>query len=527
MRAQLFTVAVQKYTMTADQLPEKQRNMIFWASFLSLAAAGFGFAYRVMALGEWQTEFDLTGQEAGVIFGWSLWPIAITMILFSLIVDKVGHKLSMYLAFTFQALSVLLSLSAKSPDGLKMAALCAGLGHGIVEAVINPVCSTMYPKDKTRMLNILHAAWPAGLAVGGALVLLPGLAELSLGARSIWMLIPVIAYGIMLLPCKFPIDERVQNNISYSSMLKEVGFLAATLAFFLLSYELLGQFIDPEKTTLRLVVALVIGFGVGGFFGAYTKSLGKILYFILCLLMIPLATTELGTDAWIKELMTPTMGEFAGWAIVLSAVIMMGLRFQAGLLAKRFSPPTILVISSFFSLCGLMTLSVANGFAPIIFAFVLYAIGQTFYWPTVLGFAAEQYPKGGALSLNTVSAIGLLSVGIIGTPIIGSFRDNHVSNEVKALSAEVYESSKKEASFFGVPYTAIDTEAAGAAVAGTDLEAGYSKGMSKATRKSLRTVAFAFPGIMLVSFILIALFYRSKGGYKAVELTEGGDASPS
>ena len=98
MRAQLFTVAIQKFTMTADQLPEKQRNMIFWASFLSLAAAGFGFAYRVMALGEWQTEFDLTGQEAGVIFGWSLWPIAITMILFSLIVDKVGHKLSMYLS---------------------------------------------------------------------------------------------------------------------------------------------------------------------------------------------------------------------------------------------------------------------------------------------------------------------------------------------------------------------------------------------------------------------------------------------
>ena len=57
-------------------------------------------------------------------------------------------------------------------------------------------------------------------------------------------------------------------------------------------------------------------------------------------------------------------------------------------------------------------------------AFVLYAIGQTFYWPTVLGFVSEQFPKGGAMTLNTVSAMGLLTVGIFGFPFLGAAQDH-------------------------------------------------------------------------------------------------------
>ena len=100
------------------ELTNKEKSILFWASFLSLMAAGFGFAYRVMVLGDWGTEFNQTGAELGRIFGASLWPIAITMILFSLIVDFVGYKLSMYMAFALQALSVVLTYTATSPDQL-------------------------------------------------------------------------------------------------------------------------------------------------------------------------------------------------------------------------------------------------------------------------------------------------------------------------------------------------------------------------------------------------------------------------
>ena len=494
------------------ELNNKEKSILFWASFLSLMAAGFGFAYRVMVLGDWGTEFNLTGAEKGSIFGASLWPIAITMIIFSLIVDYVGYKLSMYIAFALQALSVGLTFTAGSPGQLYTAALFAGLGHGIVEAVINPVCAAIYNKDKTKWLNILHAAWPAGLAVGGALVILCG--GLGWKTNALWMLIPVVIYGILFLKVKFPVDERVAAKIPYSEMLKDVGFLSAFMAAFLLTHEITNLITGGNA---QLTISLIIGAVIGGAFGFMTKSLGRPLYFILCLLMVPLATTELGTDAWIKELMTPVMGEYAAWALVLSAAIMMTLRFQAGVLTARFSAPIILTISSVFSMAGLMMLSQVDGFM-IFVAFVLYAIGQTFYWPTVLGFASEQYPKGGALTLNTVSAIGLLSVGIIGAPIIGAFNDNHTKNNVEQVSTEIYEASKKDANLFGVKYEAIDAAKADELAVAADLTKEVTDAKTKSGRQSLMTVALAFPMVMGIAFFIIGMWFKARGGYKAVDI---------
>ena len=424
----------------------------------------------------------------------------------------------MYAAFILQTLSGILTFTAKTPDALYWACICAGLGHGIVEAVINPVCSTIYPTQKSKMLNILHAAWPAGLVAGGVLMLTPGLSDLSWQVKGLWIIIPTIAYGILFLKPQFPEDERVQAKVPYADMLKEVGFLGASLASFLLFYEIYRVFVGESPN----LIWISLGFGavVGLAFGAYTKSLGKPLYFILLLLMIPLATTELGTDAWIRQLMIPTMGEAqAGWAIVLSAFIMMFLRFQAGHLTTRFSPPTILVISSFFSLMGLIALSVSTGYL-VFGAFVLYAIGQTFYWPTVLGFTAERYPRGGALTLNMVTAVGLLSVGIIGTPIIGAFNDNHTKNNVREISTEVYEVAKTDGSFFGATYESINVETAGEAAAEAGIEEEFDGAVMAASRQSLRSVAYAFPLVMLICFGAIAIYFRVTGGYRPITLLE-------
>lgn len=503
-----------------QEISESDKRILFWACFLSLMAAGVGFAYRVMVLGTWQAEFNLTGAEMGGLFGASLWPIAITMILFSLIVDKVGHKPSMFVAFGLQGASAVLNFMADSPSGIYLAGVCAGLGHGIVEAVINPVCATMYRNEKSKWLNILHAAWPAGIVFGGIFMLVVGTSAMDWRTSGLIILLPVLVYGIMFIKPKFPVDERVQNNIPYYTMLKEVGFFPVAMATFLIFYELSGVFAGPfgyEVPDNILGISLVVGLIVGGAFGAYTKSFGKPLYIFLCLIMVPLATTELGTDAWIKELMTPTMGEYAGWAIVASAFIMMVLRFQAGVLTKRFSAPTVLIFSSFFSFAGLMVLSFSGGWV-VWLAFILYAVGQTFYWPMILGFASERFPKGGALTLNTVTAIGLVSVGTIGTKVLGVFNDNHTTENVKVMSAEIYEASKTEAEFFGVPYEAIDKAKATELSAGAGLEGDFVDAVMLASRQSLRSTAIAFPFVMMIAFVFVALYFRSKGGYKPIDL---------
>ena len=147
-----------------SDLSQREKRLLFWASFLSLAAAGAGFAFRIAKQGAYGKEFGLTYQEVGNIMGASFWPIAVTMILGSLVVDRTGYKKPMYLAFLLQAGSGVLFFLADGYSSLYYASVCAGLGHGIVEAVINPVCAAVYPKEKTTRLTVLHAAWPAGLA---------------------------------------------------------------------------------------------------------------------------------------------------------------------------------------------------------------------------------------------------------------------------------------------------------------------------------------------------------------------------
>ena len=293
--------------MEKIELNNTEKSWLFWASFAALMAAGVGFGIRVMIVGAWSPEFNITAQEAGSIFGAALWPIAVAMILFSLVVDKIGYKLSMIVAFSLQLLSVVMTIFTPSGevDGaanfLWWASFWGGLGHGIIEAAINPLTATMYRQDKSKMLNILHAAWPAGIIVG-ALTYIIADSTSSWRYFFLMMLIPIIAYGIIFIKAKkFPIDERVEAGVGYKDMLKEFGGLGTFVAATFLLYEL---FIQIGVTTQNnLLTCTILGAIIGAITGFILKSKGKWLFFFLCLIMIPLATAEIATDGWIKKLM--------------------------------------------------------------------------------------------------------------------------------------------------------------------------------------------------------------------------------
>ena len=61
---------------------------LFIASFLTLIAAGFGFAVRGAILGDWGTQFGFTKLELGTITGGGLVGGGITIIVFSIVADQ-------------------------------------------------------------------------------------------------------------------------------------------------------------------------------------------------------------------------------------------------------------------------------------------------------------------------------------------------------------------------------------------------------------------------------------------------------
>lgn len=540
-------------------LTDREKRLLFWASFLSLTAAGFGFAFRIAKQGDYGREFTLTYQEVGQIMGASFWPIAVTMIGFSLLVDRTGYKKPMFAAFALQALSGVLFFFANGYESLYYASIAAGLGHGIVEAVINPVCAAVYPKEKTKWLTILHAAWPAGVAGGTLLIMGSDAAGFdSWRLNGLWILLPTILYVLMYIPCRFPVDERVQAGVPFKDMLKQVGFLSSALASGLILHELGNAMGFASGDWLQ--TSVIAGLVFGAIFGITVRSFGRPLFFFLCLLMIPVATAELATDGWIQKLMGPALdglGINVGFAIVFSASVMLVLRVFAGSILQFFSPPGLLALSGLLSAVGLAWLSGATGVA-VFLAFLIYAVGQTYYWPCILGFTAERYPQGGALTLNTVSAMGLLSLGVIGAPILGVAFDSSIHGKLSEREPEFVEYASAKNGFLGMEHDAIDP----AILIGADVDGNgngildreeHVAGMPEAKRARIEAswawmdgldagadtrvreayaledeqagrdvlmYAVRFPAFLVVAFGLIWLWFRARGGYRPVTLEE-------
>ena len=157
-------------------------KVLFWASFFTLIAAGMGFSIRGDILADWGREFGFTQTDLGIITGQGLAGFGITIIFFSFFADLVGYGKLMIIAFLLHTLSVLLTLAAPmafvqyGKDGafycLYLGAWCFSLANGTCEAVINPLTATLFPREKTHWLNILHAGWPGGLILGALLGLL-------------------------------------------------------------------------------------------------------------------------------------------------------------------------------------------------------------------------------------------------------------------------------------------------------------------------------------------------------------------
>jgi MFS family permease len=236
--------------------------------------------------------------------------------------------------------------------------------------------------------------------------------------------------------------------------------------------------------------------------------------------MLPLATTELGTDSWITELVNPVMaslGVQAGWVLVYTAFVMMILRFFVGPFVEKLKPVGLLAVSSVIAIIGLLTLSEVTGSAIFLGA-TIYALGKSFFWPTMMGIVAERFPKGGALTLNTISGVGMLSVGVIGAAFLGNIQDREVDQHLQKNYPAVYAkvAGAERTSVFG-NYQALNQSK----ISELNPEEKQWLQATTATAKkdALKTVA-VFPLIMLVGYLILLGYFRRQGGYKPVELTE-------
>ncbi len=484
----------------------------------------------------WPADFGLDKVQSQTLFGHGLWPFALSIILFSLVIDKIGYRIAMifsficYGAYAFLALQAhgavnvaglegeaLLAAQKKGLNFLTIGSIILGLGNGTVEAFINPVVATMFNKEKTKWLNILHAGWPGGLVVGGLITLGLGQAAKDDWRMLIYIIaIPAFVYMLMLIAAKFPVSERVSGGATYKEMLGEFGMIGAGIAMFLILKQLALTFGFADMYVYIGLAIAVVGYGL------YCQSLGRPLMIFLCLIMMPLATTELGTDGAITGIMEEPM-KLAGynplWVLIYTSAIMMVLRFFAGPVVKALTPLGLLAACATLAIVGLYCLSMTQTFVTIFAAATLYGVAKTYFWPTTLGVVSEQFPKGGALTLNAIAGIGMLTVGIVGGPLIGNVQENSAKNALDSKKPGVYQSVSIEDKYILGKYTAVSADKVATLPEGEKEE--VETLVKNAKQSALATVAI-FPAIMLACYIALIVYFNSKGGYRPVSMAGGG-----
>ena len=372
---------------------------LFVASCVALVTTSMVFSVRGDILDALGADFHLNKQQTGVALMPAFWGFTLSIFVGGSLVDYFGMRKLLLLSSAGYIAAVLAIVFAPMPAGaadpyysdpgfliLYAAMLTLGLSQGLVEGVINPLCATLYPDDKTHRMNVLHAWWPGGLIIGGLLaygitklMALDGGGVDTATATLGWkiklgtLLVPAVIFGLMSLREKFPATERVAAGISGGEMLRE-----AVRPMFIL--------------------------------------------FWICMWMT--ASTELGPDQWVGSLITILTGMQGILILVYTAGIMFVLRFFGGPLARRFSPMGLLTLSAILSAVGLFGLgSVATPLQAFLAATV-FGIGKTYFWPVMLGITSERFPKGGALLLAIMGGTGNLSVAFI-IPIMGGWYDSY------------------------------------------------------------------------------------------------------
>ncbi|MDT0596649.1 MFS transporter [Glaciecola petra] len=354
--------------MTTTTVPHKHSSRIFLLSCLALVVTAMTFAIRAGIVPELGKEFGLTNVQLGVIIGMAFWGFPAATVIGGFLYNTFGAKKLLWVAFICHTVGLVLTITANGYYGLIVSTFLVGFGNGAVEAACNPLISDMYKDNKTTMLNKFHVWFPGGIVIGALVSYALNTMGFSWEYQIAVMLLPAAVYAAMLIGCEFP------------ELNKEIDTTSGNL-----------------------------------------QALLRPLFLFFFVVMTITATTELGTQGWISEILAAS-GATPMLILALITGIMAVGRYFAGPLVHSLNPAGVLLGSSVLAFIGIFLLTQVSG-SMVYVAAVFFALGVTYFWPTMLGCVTEYMPKTGALGLSLVGGAGMAGVAIF-NPIIGGWADD-------------------------------------------------------------------------------------------------------
>lgn len=356
------------------------RTSLFWASCLALLVTSLSFGIRAGILNQLGAEFSLSASELGTIAATAFWGFPLAVVIGGMVVDIIGMKRLLVAAFIFHLLGIVLTIFAGGYWSLFLSTLLIGIANGTVEAACNPLVATIYSDNKTTKLNHFHLWFPGGIVIGTLIVFFFNKIGLGWQIQVATMIIPTLIYGYLFSKLSFPVTERVASGVSTGDMYKSL--------------------LSP-----------------------------LFLFMIIC--MFGTAITELFTGQWIDVLLR-SVTDNAILILTLTTGVMVIGRGLAEPVVHRFSPQGVLLMSAAVSTIGLYMLGHTQGNMLFVGALV-FGMGVCYFWPTMLGFVAENLPKTGAVGMNLMGGAGMFAVSIY-LMVMGGYYDNLLASKLPAGS---------------------------------------------------------------------------------------------
>ncbi|MBI3875401.1 MAG: MFS transporter [Verrucomicrobia bacterium] len=498
---------------------------------MAILAAGVGFAIRGGIFGNWGADFGFTASQLGAIGGAGFSGFCFGIVIGGVLCDKIGYGKLVVAAFALHVLSAFVTFAATKGMSQDSAYQCLYWGmfifayaNGTLEAVANPLVATLFPHNRTHYLNILHASWPAGLIIGGVLGWILGeRMHLDWKLQLSLYLVPTVAYGVMFFGQHFPKSEASEKGLSLGEMFKDVGICGGAVVCYLVA-----KFFSDA-----LQLPPVVSYGIGGVLlvavAVITNfSIGSGLLFILFIAHALVGAVELGTDGWIQNITGNILTTEQGRILfVFTSTLMFLLRFCANFIEKKIglSPVGILLVCATLACVGLNLVSGIATFGGALLALSVYAVGKTFFWPTMLAVTSDRFPRTGAIAISIMGGIGMMSAGLIGSPGLGYAKDRFTSEELQKANPAAYAQFKAEKPSKFLTFSEVNgldgTKLGDAQKAEGTKRTPEQKAVVEASiagdRKTL-VADSAIPAMMAAIYLCILLYFKSIGGYKAVHL---------
>lgn len=355
-----------------------QRSQLFVASCLALLVTSLSFGIRAGILGRLGVQFELNAAQLGTIAATAFWGFPLAVIIGGFVVDIIGMKRLLIVAFVFHLAGILLTVFAGGYWSLFISTLFIGIANGTVEAACNPLVATIYPDNKTTKLNHFHLWFPGGIVIGTLLVFFLDKMDVGWQIQVGLMAIPTLIYGYLFSKLDFPVTERVASGVSAGDMY---------------------------------------------------KSLLNPLFIVMIILMFGTAITELFTGQWIDVLLKNVSDNAILLLTIETGIMVIGRGF-AGPVVHKLSPTGVLLISAILAAVGLYLLGHTTGNMLFVGA-IVFGMGVCYFWPTMLGFVSENLPKTGAVGMNLIGGAGMFAVSVY-TIFMGGYYDKLVAANLRA-----------------------------------------------------------------------------------------------